>query len=339
MNRLARLFQRPKPETSAETIPCPRCLGKGHVDAEDIIRLQQQGKWRPGTCAYCNGKGIVPKAQLDKVAADATFLTTSLSEKERALVIDRTQLEGCPVNEYNRLWLEHTVSVLADWFGKETTRQRRILVPAPADFPFAYRGSEAAAHETLKIVAAQMEVPAETISLSFYEDPTREVSTGSPFNGKLYLHPAGEDRGAAGLYWGKAGDTDRYEIGLERSNLSDPEALIATLAHEIAHIKLLGENRLEKNNEPATDVTTILFGLGIFNANVAFRSYQNFHSRGWSSQGYLSQIQWGYGLALFAFIRDERSPDWIRYLTANVKSDFLRAEEFIVKNTELIFQD
>jgi hypothetical protein len=77
--------------------------------------------------------------------------------------------------------------------------------------------------------------------------------------------------------------------------------------------------------EPLTDLTTMIFGLGIFNANATFQTFKDFVSYGWKSQGYLSQIQWGYALVLFAHVRGEHSPDWISRLTPNVKSDFFQA--------------
>jgi hypothetical protein len=36
-------------------VDCPRCLGKGAVDSEDIRRLKKELFWGPGKCAYCNG--------------------------------------------------------------------------------------------------------------------------------------------------------------------------------------------------------------------------------------------------------------------------------------------
>jgi hypothetical protein len=335
MKFFSRLLNRTK---TPETVTCPRCLGKGHVDKADIIRLKQQGKWGTGTCAYCKGSGAVAEEQLSKVAADATYLTTSIPDAERDLIINRTQLEGCPVTEHNRLWLENAFLMLLDFFGKENTQQRRILTPHYDDFPISYNGTEQPAYETMKIVAVQMEVPFESIKLIYYNDGIREVSTGSPFDGKIYLRPAEQDQSASGLYWGRTED-GQYEIWLNREILSDSENLIATLAHEIAHIKLLGENRIESNNEPLTDLTTVIFGFGIFNANVAFRAFKGFNSQGWSAQGYLSQMQWGYALALFAHIRGEMSPEWIEHLTPNIKSDFLQGQRFILDNSEIVFQN
>lgn len=70
-------------------IQCPRCLGKGHVDIDDIKGLKKELKWQPGSCAYCEGRGKVKPEMLNKVAVDETYLTTDLSREERQRLIDR----------------------------------------------------------------------------------------------------------------------------------------------------------------------------------------------------------------------------------------------------------
>ncbi|AWK04471.1 hypothetical protein HYN56_09580 [Flavobacterium crocinum] len=63
-------------------VTCPRCLGKGFVDWEDIIRLKRQLKWVPAPCAYCNATGKAEKEMLSKVAVDCMYLTIDLPESE-----------------------------------------------------------------------------------------------------------------------------------------------------------------------------------------------------------------------------------------------------------------
>ena len=325
-------------------LTCPRCLGKGHVDRDDIIRLKQEGKWSAGACAYCNGTGDIDQDML-LIPADATHLTTNLSESERINFIKNynnesppaAKRDGCPVSENNRLWLEDAFLLLLDFFGKENTQQRKVLTPHYSDFPVRYDGTEQSARETMKIVATQMEVPFDSIELGFYNDREDRVSAGSPYGRSIYLGLAEGEKYAGGLYFGRA-EHGKYEIWLNRSKLSEPESMVATLAHEIAHIKLLGENRLEENDEHLTDLTTVVFGLGIFNANEAFQTFTKIDSYGWRSGGYLSQVQWGYALSLFAHIRGEKSPVWINHLTPNVKSDFLQGQQFIEANPKLVFQ-
>jgi hypothetical protein len=185
----------------------------------------------------------------------------------------------------------------------------------------------------MKIVATQMEVSFDSIELDFYDEEANQIAGA----GHIFLEADKDNKNAAGLYYG-INDNGKYEIFLNTKQLLDPESLVATLAHEIAHIKLLGENRIDENNEYLTDLTTVIFGLGIFNANNAFKSFRGSNYYGWKSQGYLSQIQWGYALALFAYMRNEVSPEWINYLIPNIKSDFLQGQQFIMDNKDLVFQ-
>ncbi len=70
-----------------EKMECPRCLGKGVVDEDDIKRLEKELKWAPGPCAYCNGKGKVPSEILAKIAVDTTYLTSDLPKAEQNSVL------------------------------------------------------------------------------------------------------------------------------------------------------------------------------------------------------------------------------------------------------------
>ena len=76
MNLFERIFRKPNLE-------CPRCLGKGKVDWEDIRRLNKQLKWQPGKCAYCNGRGKVTSETINKISADNTYLTIDLTTFEK----------------------------------------------------------------------------------------------------------------------------------------------------------------------------------------------------------------------------------------------------------------
>ena len=69
-------------------ITCPRCLGKGHVDWDDIERLNKKLKWRPGDCAYCKRRGKVSSKLLNKVPFDRTYLTVDLTSEERRKVME-----------------------------------------------------------------------------------------------------------------------------------------------------------------------------------------------------------------------------------------------------------
>lgn len=219
--------------------------------------------------------------------------------------------EGSPVEEVERLWLENSFLYLLEIFGKTATKNRRVLVPKSDHFPVKYDGSERSAYETLKIVAEQMEVRFETLKLDFYDETLQYITEGNPL----------------GLYWGKY-ENDIFEISLARTALNNPEEMVGTLAHELAHVKLLGENRMEENDEKITDLATMFFGLGIFNANSALKTFNH----GWSTAGYLTQMEWGYAFTLFANFREETSPFWLDHLCANIKADYWQSQRFITNN-------
>ena len=92
MNLFDRIFRKPHLE-------CPRCLGKGKVDWEDIRRLNKQLKWQPGKCAYCNGHGKVTTETLSKISVDNTYLTINLNifEKKKLKNGDNETLERAEI--------------------------------------------------------------------------------------------------------------------------------------------------------------------------------------------------------------------------------------------------
>jgi hypothetical protein len=85
MNIFNRLFNN---NNSNNTKECPRCLGKGNVDWDDIKRLNQELKWIPGKCAYCNGKGTVENSIENNVPVDASYLVLNLEEAERKKILE-----------------------------------------------------------------------------------------------------------------------------------------------------------------------------------------------------------------------------------------------------------
>ncbi|HYF33130.1 MAG TPA: hypothetical protein VD993_18525 [Chitinophagaceae bacterium] len=218
-------------------------------------------------------------------------------------------------------------------FGEEKILSVRTLLPIQQDFPFRFDGSEGTAYSALNIVANQMEVNPTDIVINFFDERFLEIrgDTGQV----IFTQPYEDELYAAGLYHGK-NEQGKFEIDVERGQLTVPEHLVSTLAHEIAHIKILGEERLSDNDELLTDLVTVFFGLGIFNANAAFRFFSAADKWGYSKQGYLTQQEWGYALAIYAYIRGEKGPEWSKYLTPGVKSDYKKSEAFIYNNTDKI---
>jgi len=216
-------------------------------------------------------------------------------------------------------------------FGKEILHSKNILTPTSDDFPIRFTGDEDSAYDIIDIIAPQMNIDPDEIEIDVYYEAESEIASGSALNARVFLKQVAHEKYSAGHYKGKS-DDGLFHIGVEAKSLGNAERLIAILAHELAHLKLLGESRIEKNNESLTDLTTVIFGLGIFGANAAFQIGNGAFSWGYQRTGYLTQMDWGYSLALYSRLRNDESPEWLKYLTLNVKEDFKQSIRFMRKN-------
>ncbi len=214
----------------------------------------------------------------------------------------------CPVEPDVRAWVDDRMRWLVGQFGWEMLIESEIILPVPEHFPAPYDGSKEAIRELFEQVCEYMNVDQEKIDLKLYSERRDARSALGHYS----------TAGTAGLY--EAGK-ERTTIWLESSNVNDPASVVATLAHELSHVHLLGGGRIsreELDHEPLTDLAAIFFGMGVFTANSSLRDratdYGNWSHWSISRTGYLVDAVLGYALALFAFVRDEMSPSWARFL-------------------------
>ena len=222
----------------------------------------------------------------------------------------------CPVDTDVGIWIEERMNWLVAQFGWEHFAQMEVILPLEAHFPAPFDGTKEAVRGLFEQVCVYMEIDPQTVELKFYSEGR------TPFTRvQLVGEKAG---GTAGLYNQHEG---RTTIWLETSNLTDPTRVVATCAHELCHAHLLGGKRLspdEPDHEAVTDLATICFGMGVFTANASLRDrttrYGNWESWQISRLGYLTDPVLGYALALYAWARDERRPEWERHVRADIRA-------------------
>lgn len=212
----------------------------------------------------------------------------------------------------------------------ERLRKLPIILPTPEFFPEPYEQTTQAGYVLVCRVCHYMGINPDGLHISFYETLRQHGTIGS------YTY-----EGAAGLYE-SAGWATR--ISIDTSSLHDPMILVATAAHEVGHVLLLGQGRLspdEADHEPLTDLLTVALGFGVFTANSRVRSKAG-HAGAiehWSIQrlGYLSQPATGYALALLARIREEDNPSWASHLCTDVYGYFKQARRYLQKTKASLF--
>jgi len=230
-----------------------------------------------------------------------------------------------PVNEEEKAWVEQRTLWLVEQFGRQRLNEIRVVLPTPEFFPDGYDGDEPSVQAILDRVCGYLRVDAARVELAFYSE------AGRPHLIDEHGRPTG---GTAGLYE----EGEKSTIWVEASQLDDPTALVATLAHELSHVLLLGERRIDPETddmEQVTDLLTVFLGFGIFTANTTVReSYEdggNWHRWQIGRQGYLTQCVLGYALAFFAWLRGESDPAWAKYLRPDVRSPFRNGLRFLIK--------
>jgi len=265
---------------------------------------------------------------------------------------------SCPCDPAAKAWVEERLQWLVEEFDDHAFNGRPIVLPTPEFFPDQYDGSQKAVRTLLDRVCGYMDVVPDLVALKFVADA-----------GKIWLvNDAGHYLPhAAGTYQEAVGDEDEDEdedndleedayqgqrrvaegkfiISIDKTGLHDPMGLVGTMAHELAHVRLLGEGRTtseEYDNELLTDLTVVFFGLGVFLANTPRNwdsQYTKWPGTSLNKPEYMTPPMFGYALAHLAWFRGEESPAWAKHLHWNARPDFKQAVRFLWKNGESAFK-
>ncbi len=237
----------------------------------------------------------------------------------------------CPVDPAAKAWIEQRLTWLSKEFDQSAFTGHSLILPTPEFFPDPYDCSKPAAQVLLQRVCNYMGVNSRRIVLKFLSQP----------DNLLLVNERGASLPQAAGTFGNLGD--RYVIRLDTGGLGDPMALVGTMAHELAHARLLGEGRLNNDawdNELVTDLTVVYLGMGIFLANTP---------RAWESQltvwpgtvlkkpEYMTLAMFGYALAHLAWFRGEQKPAWGRHLHWNARGEFRQGLRYLWQTGDSVF--
>lgn len=134
-------------------------------------------------------------------------------------------------------------------------------------------------------------------------------------------------------------------IRYNSSQLNNPMSLVATFSHELAHY-LMAAAQTEPpagwdNHEYTTDLTAVYLGFGVFlaNSSIQFSQWQDNEMQGWgiSGQGYLSELELSYGLAIFCLLKGCEIKPVLKHLKPDIRSQMKKATKHIQRkyNVEL----
>jgi hypothetical protein len=238
----------------------------------------------------------------------------------------------CPCDPSAKAWVEERLKWLEEEFDDHAFNGRTIVLPTQEFFPDPYDGSKRAVRVLLNRVCEYMDVVPDLVTLKFVADV-----------GKLWLV------NEAGAYLPQAAGTyeegkRKFIIRIDKSGLDDPIGLVGTMAHELAHVRLMGEGRITSDafdNELLTDLTVVFFGLGLFLANTP-RNWESHYTK-WPGTSlhkpeYMTPPMFGYALGHLAWFRGEAKPAWARHLHWNSRANFKQAVRFLFQTGDSAFK-
>ncbi len=244
----------------------------------------------------------------------------------------------CPVDLPVQAWIEASMRWFAEQFGEEAVL-RDVALPVPSFLPADYSGT-----------ADQIEALVFRIRDLMSVDPARRVVVRL-FDGSSSTAARRAERRAVGHYHEENGQA---VISLDLRETTDPAHLTAIIAHELCHVRLLGENRISAtrtDHEHLTDLLTVYLGFGIFTANAALsftetadgwsvqpRGYlsekdlNGAHNDGYARLGYLTEAEFGYALACYCRLRGEDDPAWAAHLDPGPRQFLKQGLAYLVRS-------
>lgn len=231
---------------------------------------------------------------------------------------------SCPLDPITRGWLEKRWRWLTDEFGESILLDAPHVLPTAEFFPDRYDASDEGAEVIGRRICDYMNVAADLVDFEFYSDramPGLVDGRGKPLGS------------AAGTF----SNGTRFRIRIERSQLQRPMTLAGTLAHELSHARLVGDQRIDRDcfdHELTTDLNVVFHGLGIFLANVP-RHWES-DTRRWPGTDqpaptYMTGPMLAYAMALRCCQRMESLPAWRKHLKPWARAEFKSAYRFLAQ--------
>lgn len=254
----------------------------------------------------------------------------------------------CPIDRDTAAWIGDCAAWMVASFGLENVRAAELVLPTGAFFSGDGKTDRALAEHVFSQVKSHAGLEAWPCRLEA-QDAAPEAQIGEfTFVRGIASSPLGTFQASPH----SGGPSDRYGTGggtepvitYDPKLVDDPEGLIATFAHELAHYLFAtvpgpppGGSALE---EFATDLGAIFLGFGIFTLNTSFRfeAFGDVYAQGWQTTGagYLSGRDQAYALALFIrFIgADER--DALHHLDARHHGPFKKCLKHVDRTPAIL---
>ena len=233
------------------------------------------------------------------------------------------------VTPEDKEWIEQSFIWFIEVFGLDKLKEQPFILPTRENFPYDNLKDNNQFQQLFEQLCKYWDLNPNEIIVKFFDDIKSKQWEA--------MIPQGQFNDPGGVY-NQIYTTDekRFRIQLAKSNLDHPQLIVSVIAHELAHVRLLGGNYIKNSDpdmEPFTDLATIYFGFGVFLAN----SVQTQDIYWISRSGYLPDQIISYANALLCYITEHEASNYYNLLNSNTRELFKKDFEFLMNthNTAL----
>jgi tetratricopeptide (TPR) repeat protein len=229
------------------------------------------------------------------------------------------------ITQRDKDWVEDNLAWLIEVFGMDLEQQPFIL-PTTDVFPYDDLKDPEQFQRFFEQMCAYWALNPNEIVVKFFDDVTSRQWTNWVSNG-VQSNPIGL------YYQSYSPDEKPFTIELALSNFDNVQLLISVMAHELAHVQLLGKKYIgddHPDKEPLTDLATIYFGFGLLMANAGFRANMGAIFR----SGYLPSELISYANALMCFVTQRSADEYAPFLNRNTNELFRKDFKWLVTTHE-----
>jgi tetratricopeptide (TPR) repeat protein len=235
------------------------------------------------------------------------------------------------VNHTDKDWIENNIKWFIEMFGFEKVKNMPFFSPTFDVFPYDNLSENSQFQKLFNQLCDIWEVDATNIEVCIFDDVV-SMQWNSWFPFEKVSEPAGT------FERGEFTDKKSFRINIAKSNFEHPQKLVFVMAHELAHVKLLGNQYLHDQQvdlEPLTDLACIYFGFGVIMAN----SLRVKDFKGLSKTGYLPDQIVSYSNAIICYITKTSQETYLNEMNDNIKDLFKNDFQFLSQTQDTLLNE
>jgi hypothetical protein len=239
----------------------------------------------------------------------------------------------CPVDEYDKEWIEKTFVWFEEKLGKEFIKNKEYLIPVNYKFKYNNFNSHEAIQYFIDFICIYIDLNTSLIEFSVLFS---EISEGDGLPEDFDVDSMEEFIDETPLV--VLNHKGKFTVEIGEDMLDDFDGTFLSLVFQLTCIKLFHNKVLHFYNEYLINYAMVLMGFGIVNANTFVRTWQwrGLSYSAWrvSSLGVLNHRIYGYLFALLVKYRQKESELWLTYLIPDVTKFYIAASAFLDANND-----